>query len=440
MTNADGTGTNLGVTKGGSASFGVVAYDQFKQPFSSTKGYKAFVTSSNDTSGAAISTSVALTEGKGTVSFTDNSTATGTYRLNIVLKEWNSSASTWDNETTYNAAAKYVTVTVATDTTVKTLTGVNNESSSTPAIDVQTFKSVDGRSGAALNTYSTRESIVGKAIGADGAALVGVAVKIAGNSNTQFIASGSVHRIGEITVLTDGSGEYKVDYVSHAAGKTAFTVTAGSATKAITGSNFAYPTTLAVIASIAKTGDVSILPGRTATYTFTLKDKFGNTVKYNNSSVGALAKVTYVGPGYFTAALPTSFGVDGTITLTLVVGASDLGTGTLTVVSQDTDGSDTDAAKVNDVTAATVITIGATPVVASATSAAIAGSTKKFYVSVSNNTAAKNVVVKVAGKTVATLKGAAAKKTYTVKATKGSKKVTVYVGGKLIATKTVSVK
>jgi hypothetical protein len=72
--------------------------------------------------------------------------------------------------------------------------------------------------------------------------------------------------------------------------------------------------------------------------------------------------------------------------------------------------------------------------------AAVSGSSKKFYVSVDNNASAKNVVVKVAGKTFKTLKGSATKKTYVVAAPKGSHKVTVYVGGKLIATKTVSVK
>jgi hypothetical protein len=91
-----------------------------------------------------------------------------------------------------------------------------------------------------------------------------------------------------------------------------------------------------------------------------------------------------------------------------------------------------------DITTTATIQIGSAPVAGA--SAAIAGSTKRFFVSVSGNTGAKNVVVKVAGKTFKTLKGSTAKKTYVVAAPKGSHKVTVYVGGKLVATKTVSVK
>jgi hypothetical protein len=118
----------------------------------------------------------------------------------------------------------------------------------------------------------------------------------------------------------------------------------------------------------------------------------------------------------------------------LIFGANDLGTAVVKV-TYDADG---DTTTYSPVVVSQSILVGTAP--AAAASAAIAGSTKRFFVSVSGNSTAKNVVVKVAGKTFKTLKGSTAKKTYLVAAPKGSHKVTVFVGGKLIATKTVSVK
>jgi hypothetical protein len=138
-----------------------------------------------------------------------------------------------------------------------------------------------------------------------------------------------------------------------------------------------------------------------------------------------------------TAALPTDTDEDGLVSFTVLLGSGDSGTGTVKVTYANTNGFD-EVTLNDDVVATAIVTLGAAPV-AGAT-AAIAGSTKRFFVSVSGNTGAKNVVVKVAGKTFKTLKGSTAKKTYVVAAPKGSHKVTVYVGGKLVATKTVSVK
>jgi hypothetical protein len=138
-----------------------------------------------------------------------------------------------------------------------------------------------------------------------------------------------------------------------------------------------------------------------------------------------------------TATPATETDADGAVSFSVLLGSADTGSATIkfTYGGADTITADTSA---DDVVATATVALGTAP--AAAASAAIAGSTKRFIVSVSGNTGAKNVVVKVAGKTFRTLKGATAKKSYVVAAPKGSHKVTVFVGGKLIATKTISVK
>jgi hypothetical protein len=143
--------------------------------------------------------------------------------------------------------------------------------------------------------------------------------------------------------------------------------------------------------------------------------------------------VAITGPGSNTAVAATT-DADGKISFKLIFGSNDNGTASVKV-TYDADG---DATVYAPVVVTKTILVGTAAVVS--TTAAIAGSTKRFFVSVTGNSTAKNVVIKVAGKTFKTLKGSTAKKTYLVAAPKGSHKVTVYVGGKLIATKTISVK
>jgi hypothetical protein len=145
--------------------------------------------------------------------------------------------------------------------------------------------------------------------------------------------------------------------------------------------------------------------------------------------------LSYVGDGYLTATEPTTTDSKGQASIRVLLGSGDKGIFT-TTASYDKDG---DATLHAAVTKTATIYVGV-DAPSTAASAAIAGSTKRFFVSVSNNTLARNVVIKVAGKTFKTLKGSTAKKTYLVAAPKGSHKVTVFVGGKLIATKTIVVK
>jgi hypothetical protein len=174
------------------------------------------------------------------------------------------------------------------------------------------------------------------------------------------------------------------------------------------------------------------LPGRTVDVVALLTDKNGAAVQTTTNGVERLS-VAITGPGSNTA-IPATTDADGKLSFKLIFGANDLGTASVKV-TYDADG---DATVYAPVVVTKVIEVSST--LPSTATANVAGSTKRFFVSVDGNTSARNVVVKVAGRTFATLKGSSAKKTYVVRAPKGSHKVTVFVGGKLIATKTISVK
>jgi hypothetical protein len=176
------------------------------------------------------------------------------------------------------------------------------------------------------------------------------------------------------------------------------------------------------------------LPGATLIITGYVKDAYGNGVPAVATG-GPTFSVTYTGPGFIVGgATPTTTDSTGKFTFTVITGAADTGAATV-AVKYDADGATTTIAEISS---SATVQLGAAPAIQP--TAAVAGSTKRFYVSVTDNTGAKSVVVKVAGKTLKTLKGSADKKTYVVAAPKGTHKVTVYVGGKLVLSKTISVK
>jgi hypothetical protein len=175
--------------------------------------------------------------------------------------------------------------------------------------------------------------------------------------------------------------------------------------------------------------------GSAAPVTVTLLDKYGNGI--DTAAADGLVSVTVTGPG-FTTTIADNTNASGQIKFNVILGSADTGSISVTA-NYDSNGSTANVTGTTVLLSATKVSaVGSAPVAGA--KAAIAGSTKRFFVSVDGNSSARNVVVKVAGKTFKTLKGSTAKKTYVVAAPKGSHKVTVFVGGKLVATKTISVK
>jgi hypothetical protein len=283
-----------------------------------------------------------------------------------------------------------------------------------------------------------------------GQALGGGFVTITGASNILF-SSGNVDAFGSITVLADADGDFGVNLYSNKSQEdSVITITsanAGTKTQKVTFSaaGARSGTVLTVTApAIAQAGRTILITGQ-------LNDKWGNGVDTDQDAVAAAGAsaldatdarlvVSYDGPGLISGSLPVETDSTGKFTVRVLLGSNETGLMTVKATYGAANGtiSSADTGLDIDLVGTAGVNIG-TPAATAAT-AAIAGSTNRIYVSVSNNTLARNVVVKIAGKTVATLKGSTAKKTYVVRSTKGSKKVTVYVGGKLIASKTVTVK
>ena len=420
------------VAKGSALSIEYTLVDQFGQAPSGD--FQAVI--SENSSNANFTANLPFASGKATFAGSDNSTADNDYTVTATVQKKNATSGNW--EAIGNGLSTTSAIQIAAVGTPSSITATANASTSVTRdsvsyvsghIDVEQ-QSVE-RTAPSNGTY-----ISGTVVGATGAVVDGATVTFT-NANLLFKA-GNRYGAGSITVRTDASGAYgNVNVYSNKAGKQTVTITSGGATKTVD-ITFAAVTVTGSHTSIgsvwATDAPTRILPGKTLKVTATLTDKYGNAVDTSNS----LVKVSYTGPGFLTATPATDTDADGKISFTVLLGASDEGSATVKFTFAGANGTLEETSSNDDVVSTSTVVIGAATV-ASAT-AAVAGSTKRFFVSVDGNSSARNVVVKVAGKTFRTLKGSTAKKTYVVAAPKGSHKVTVFVGGKLIATKTISVK
>ena len=262
-----------------------------------------------------------------------------------------------------------------------------------------------------------------------GAAVYGAPVTF--SAKGVLFKAGAVYSLDSITVNTAADGTTgTLNIYSNIVGDVTVSVTSGSATAATQKYTFATPTSGGTAWTV--TAPTSVLPGTTLKYSAKLTDLLGGKVDTTLSVV----RITYTGPGYVTTTLPTDTDADGIVSFTVLLGAGDTGTATVKLEYANTNGFE-ETVDNDDVVVTSSITIG--KAAAAAATAAVAGSTGKFFVS-ATAAAGKSVVVKVAGKFVTSFKATGSKKSVAVKATKGSKKVTVFVGGKLVATKTVTVK
>jgi hypothetical protein len=287
-------------------------------------------------------------------------------------------------------------------------------------------------------SYGTTAAVTGRLINkSTGLAQGGAAVTISGPSTILFSA-GNVDALGSITVLADSEGDFNVSLFSNVSQEDVV-ITFTSASGATKTTKVTFKSALTTAGSTLTVSASAATPGKTLVFTGKLTDKWGNAVKTSDAVSRATLRVTYTGPGLLSGSLPTETEADGTFTVRVLLGTSDTGSAVVkaTYGAKNLTISSADIGDDIDITATATAVIGGATVAAG--TAAVSGSTGKFYVSVTN-AAAKKVVIKVAGKFVSSFTGTAAKKTVVTKATKGSKKVTVFVGGKLVATKTVTVK
>jgi trimeric autotransporter adhesin len=416
------------IAKAGSFSIAYKVVDQFGQ--TPTGSFRVAVTNTNAISTPSITTPIAVSSGTVTVSGTDNNTADDVYEVVATLQKLGTDGTTWSN---VGSVAETSTISAGTVGTPSALaiTATATDNVTRAGQTLVAGNTVLEQSSVDRTAPSGSETLTTVVTSSTGAVVAGAAVTY--SAAGVLFKAGNTYGLGSITVYTNASGSTgAVNIHSNLSGASTITVTSGSATKtqvitwaAVTSGGSAWTIT----------APTYILPGQTLKVSAVLKDKYGALVNTASGDV----KVVYTGAGFVTATLPTETDADGSISFTVLLGAADSGTATAKFIYEGVNGTLEETSSNDDVVSSATITLGAAPV-AGAT-AAIAGSTKRFFVSVSGNTGARNVVVKVAGRTFATLKGStAAKRTYTVRAPKGSHKVTVFVGGKLIATKTISVK
>jgi hypothetical protein len=415
--NQIGSGAIYKKAAGSTTTLKFAAKDNFGKGLGSN--YRVILTESAAT--PDVVTDAVFSNGAATFSVTDSATLSESYSGD--LQEYSTSTRTWA-DVADNAAITVAPVVGASEAvgSVATLTGT----ATGLALNLNDLKAADTRSSGTAPTITagTKSTLSGTVLDANGIPTYG---DVTLSATGAMFSTDGVYALGSITVQTNNSGAFGgVVIYSNTAGVTVVTATSNGKTKTLS---------LTFDAAGAATGTTYTLDvptyapaGSTVTITPKITDKYGNKVAQTANFTFA-----YSGPGLPIVAASS---VTANNPFRVLLGAGDTGTGTVTWTVDKN--ADTDVLDAGEVITAS-FTIGAAPV-AGAT-AAIAGSTKRFFVSVSGNTGAKNVVVKVAGKTFKTLKGStAAKKTYVVAAPKGSHKVTVYVGGKLIATKTISVK
>ncbi len=461
---ADGTAVNVDV----------LLVDQFGGAPTDNK-YSAranWLTSSQTTNATATSgTSAKVVGGKATLSITDNGTGIGTNTYDIDWIENAGSGYTGQatdvDMTGSNSSTLSVVIKAASEVsagavqllatsggsllsknaakTAYILGSTANGAEAKPAtVDTTDFYSHDSRAVVGdvptANTAANKVQIFGKVYNTADQNVVLSAIP---SAKVTIAASGLQFRVDQtdssvvwgkdtITFYADASGLFTVDAYSHKAGKQTVTVTSGAGTATL---NLWFNGVAEDAGrSIAITAPAYILPGRTLTVAGLLTDEYGNGVK---TVAADRLTIAYDGPGLPTGTLPTDTDADGKFSFKVLLGAYESGSGVVTVkYDYNNDG---DLVDKYDITKTATVTLGAAPVTTPAATAAVSGSTGKFYVS-ATNAAAKKVVVKVAGKFFRSFTGTGAKKTVALKAPKGKHKVTVFVGGKLVTTKTITVK
>jgi hypothetical protein len=458
----DGEATTRAVNKGSAYNFTVLVVDQWKKPLTNA-AYRIQA----DVTGRSVTTVYAdLASGAATFAIADGALASDS--ATVTFSAWQQNKSTgWTASSpdiaspgsagtlTLNYYTQTDVVALEKDGTASADLAARSALKKTVAVDTRLSNTAATSVVTSGTNGDQQVNITGTVKNAaTGVLKAGALVTVSGDSSILFNV-GNVFAFGSLTYF-DADGTLAINaYSNKVQTDSVVTVAAGGVSTTTKITFTGGPTDVGTAIEIS--APTYVQAGGTLQVTIKVADQFGNGVDTDitptdwddsaSGTAGTVAdgeqdapfEVSYSGPGIvFGAGLPTATGSDGTAKVSALLGASDTGTVVITAKYAGADGV-LGGASTDDVTATKSIVIGTAP--ASAATAAIAGSTNRMFVSVSGNTLARNVVVKVAGRTVATLKGStAAKKTYVVRSTKGSKKVTVFVGGKLIATKTVTVK
>ena len=286
---------------------------------------------------------------------------------------------------------------------------------------------------AAQAKYSDSAVVTGKIQNAASSVGVnGAEVTITGPSSILF-SNGSVDKIGSLTVLANGSGEFSVRLFSNTAQKdTVITVTSlgKSSTTKVT---FTGTTTGGVGTTLVITAPDTVAPASTLQIKAKLTDSFGNAV------ASAPVKVTYTGPGIAFGALPTAVDAFGELSFSVLLGGGDTGNIVVTVsYDQNGDGDYVDAKDLN--TSKTITVAAAAPAAPVADQKLTVGTFKGYVAIYTKGYTGSKLSAKVAGKWLVQDNLSSFTRTVRLTGAGFTIKVDLYIDGKFVRSETVVTK
>jgi trimeric autotransporter adhesin len=300
---------------------------------------------------------VSLVDGRATVTVTDTGVFGPTVVTDIALEKL--SGTTVTATTSYQITADVVkTFKVVLGADGSTLYGTAADLSDKVAEKalVELDKRVQSGSTPA---YANDVLVNGRVMNsATSAGKQGALVTISGPSNVLFEVGEKAAR-GTLTFLSGANGNFEVKAYSTTAQKdTVVTVTSNGASAttkvSFTGTGVGEGTSLVVTAPAA------VKPASTFQVKAKLTDAYGNNV----DTAAGRVKVTYTGPGIIFGTLPTETDANGELQFSVLLGANDTGSVSVTV-SYDQNG-DGDYVDAKDLNTSATIAINATGTVAAA--------------------------------------------------------------------------
>ncbi|SCX05866.1 hypothetical protein [Candidatus Aquiluna sp. UB-MaderosW2red] len=298
----------------------------------------------------------------------------------------------------------------------------------TAAVTTKALVAADTRFGEVAGTYTaaTKAVLGGKiASTTTGAAKLGATITVA--SPGVLFKSGNVWAIDSITLLTN-DGTFSVEAYSRISGEKTVTFTSG----ALTGTVKATWTGISGDATLVVTTPANVMPASTFQVKAKLSDELGNPV---DTAAGRI-KVTYTGAGIVFGTLPTETDANGELQFSVLLGAND--TGTISVTVSYDQNADKDFVDAKDLNTTSTTTIGA----AVADTKVNVGTFSGKLVVYALNAAGSEVSYKIAGKWVTQVVTSDLLQRYdrVVGATGKTIKVDIYVDGVLKLAKSVVTK
>jgi len=347
---ADRTPSTLGVVnepagnadrvavKGDAFSLSYVVLDQFDKAWTKADtNYRLSFAVGGVGATATAPGTLTLSNGAGTLAWTDNSTGTADYSLTATLESqtgagaWAADASGLAKAINFNMIASRGTVAKIDSATVVLgsgaavpAAGITLTDKDIAAVDRRVYDNANAALGVTNTTVAklvlTAKTDVNTVV--EGAT---VTLSGAGLGFSADATGSSLVTVGSMSAITDASGQVTVYVLSNTSGKQTITASVGGVSKDVE------VTWAAAAATAGKTLTVNVanaVAGKTMTVSGTLVDKYGNAVE----TAAAGLKITYTGPGFVNGSLPTVTDSDGAYEFRVLLGSSDTIEGSVKVI------------------------------------------------------------------------------------------------------------